>query len=236
MLKHGIERDLGEFVYSPTDSFFSSVSLLLHGNGSNGSTTITDSGPSPKTVTAIGNAQISTAQSKFGGTSIAFDGSGDYLSIANNAAFNFQSSSFTVEAWVYVTTNNLAGNHCVVSNYQNSANGWALQLSNGTMRFNASGDGPDITGTTVFSTNTWYHVAVSGEIGSIKLFINGTQEGSTYTGATSLNSTAITTVGGLWAGALFNTLFGYIDELRITKGVARYTTNFTPPTEPFSDG
>lgn len=233
-LKHYMERDLGEF--SRADSFFSSVSLLLHGNGSNGSTTITDSGPSPKTVTAIGNAQISTAQSKFGGTSIAFDGSGDYLSIVNNAAFNFQSSSFTVEAWVYVTTNNLAGSHCVASNYQDSANGWALQLSNGKMCFNASGDAPDIIGTTTFSTNTWYHVAVSGAIGSMKLFINGTQEGSTYTGAASLNSTAITTIGGLWAGALFNTLFGYIDELRITKGVARYTTNFTPPTEPFSDG
>ena len=90
-------------------------------------------------------------------------------------------------------------------------------------------------GTTVLSTNTWYHVAVSGEVGSIKLFVNGVQEGSTYTGATSLNSTAITTVGGLWAGSLYNTFFGYIDDLRITKGVARYTTNFTPPTEQLLD-
>jgi hypothetical protein len=65
----------------PTDPYFSNVSLLLHGDGANGSTTIVDSSPSPKTVTAVGNAQISTAQSKFGGSSLAFDGSGDYLTV-----------------------------------------------------------------------------------------------------------------------------------------------------------
>jgi hypothetical protein len=58
----------------PVDLNRSNVSLLLHGNGTNGSTTITDNSPSPKTVTAVGNAQISTAQSKYGGGSIAFDG------------------------------------------------------------------------------------------------------------------------------------------------------------------
>jgi hypothetical protein len=234
--KHFAERSLGTFLYMEADQYFSSVSLLLHGGGSNGSTTITDSSPTPKTVTANGNAQISTAQSKFGGTSIVFDGSGDYLSIPNNAAFNLQSTSFTIEAWVYLTTNNTASNHCVASNYQNSNNGWSLQTgSSGKMCFNASGDGFDITGTTTLSINTWSHVAVSGSAGSIKLFINGIQEGSTYTGATSLNSTAITTIGGLWAGGLFNTFFGYIDDLRITKGVDRYTSNFTPPTAAFSD-
>lgn len=235
--KHFMERSLGSF--SSSDPSFSSVSLLLLGNGTNGSTTIVDSSPSPKTMTAVGDAKISTAQSKFGGASILFDGSGDYLSTPNNAAFNFQSSSFTIEAWVYLTTNNPASNHCIVSNYQNPTNGWALQTASvspgGRLSFNASGDGYDILGTTVLSTNTWYHVAVSGEVGSIKLFVNGVQEGSTYTGATSLNSTAITTVGGLWAGGLYNTFFGYIDDLRITKGVARYTTNFTPPTEQLLD-
>ena len=62
-----------------TDPYRSQVSLLLHGDGANGSTTIVDSSPSPKTVTAVGNAQISTTQSKFGGSSLAFDGAGDYL-------------------------------------------------------------------------------------------------------------------------------------------------------------
>ena len=77
------------------------VSLLLHGNGTNGSTTITDSSPTPKTVTAVGNAQISTAQSKFGGASIAFDGTGDYATVPSASAFDFGTADFTVEAWVY---------------------------------------------------------------------------------------------------------------------------------------
>jgi hypothetical protein len=66
------------------DPYYGNVSLLLRGNGTNGSTTIIDSSPSPKTVTAFGNAQISTAQSKFGGSSIAFDGTGDYLDVGSN--------------------------------------------------------------------------------------------------------------------------------------------------------
>jgi hypothetical protein len=88
----------------PVDPVFNNVSLLLHGNGTNGSTTITDNSPSPKTVTAVGNAQISTAQSKFGGASIAFDGSGDYLTVLNSSQFNFGVDDFTIEAWFYRTS------------------------------------------------------------------------------------------------------------------------------------
>ena len=89
--------------YIPLDASYSSVSLLLHGNGINGSTTITDNSPSPKTVTAVGNAQISTAQSKFGGGSIAFDGTGDYLTTPNNSDYQFGTSDFTVECWINTT-------------------------------------------------------------------------------------------------------------------------------------
>jgi hypothetical protein len=73
--------------YAPVDEYYDNVSLLLYGNGTNGSTTITDNSPSPKTVTAVGNAQISTAQSKFGGASIAFDGTGDYITVPDSSAF-----------------------------------------------------------------------------------------------------------------------------------------------------
>ena len=78
---------------TPVDPQFGSVSLLLHGDGANGSTTIVDSSPTPKTVTAFGDAQISTAQSKFGGASIAFDGTGDYLS-ANDGDLVLGTGSF----------------------------------------------------------------------------------------------------------------------------------------------
>ena len=88
-----------------TDPYFSNVSLLLHGDGTNGSTTIIDSSPLPKTVTAFGNAQISTAQSKFGGSSIAFDGTGDSLTIP---AITF-AGDFTLEAWLYKTARSASG-------------------------------------------------------------------------------------------------------------------------------
>jgi hypothetical protein len=84
-----------------TDPYRSQVSLLLHGDGTNGSTTIVDSSPSPKTVTAVGDAQISTAQSKFGGASIAFDGNGDYLDASSSNQYAIGTEDFTVEGWVY---------------------------------------------------------------------------------------------------------------------------------------
>jgi hypothetical protein len=89
--------------YAPVDEEFGNVSLLLHGDGTNGSTTIVDSSSSPKAVTAVGDAQISTAQSKFGGSSIAFDGTGDYLSISSNTALDL-GSTWTIEFFVYLNT------------------------------------------------------------------------------------------------------------------------------------
>ena len=209
------------FLYDP---YFESVSLLLHMNGSNGSTTFADSSLNSLAVTAAGNAQISTAQSKFGGASAYFDGTGDYLSISTNSVFNFGAGAFTVETWVRFSS--ASGQQCIASNYGSSTAGWSIQLFGGTIIVNLSGDGVDITGTTVISANTWYHVALSGSTGAIRLFINGTQEGSTYAGAVLLDTSSSLNVGAITGTATLN---GYLDEVRITKGVARYTANFTVP-------
>ena len=86
------------------DTSYASVALLLHCDGSNGSTTFTDSSPTPKTVTAYGNAQISTARSQFGGASALFDGSGDYLLVGAAADFKHlhdDSTDYTIEGWIY---------------------------------------------------------------------------------------------------------------------------------------
>ena len=214
------------------DQYYPSCSLLLHCDGSNGSTTFTDNSPRTKTVTSNNGAAISTAQSKFGGASALFDGTNDYLSIPNNAEFNFTSGTFTIEFWTYFSS--VSGERALVSTYQNSTTGWLVELYLGKIVVLFSGDGPDITGTTTISANTWYHVAVSGTPGSYKLFINGIQEGSTYTGATSLSSTGLLYLGTLVSSGVFYIYFaGYIDELRITNGYARYTGNFTPQTSAF---
>jgi hypothetical protein len=223
------------------------VSLLLHGNGTNGSTTITDNSPSPKTVTAVGNAQISTAQSKFGGSSIAFDGNGDYLTIPDSTAWNLP-NDFTIEAWVYLTAYSAswfgAFGAAVVSQYNFSGggpdSGWQLRI-NGTASsyttINLYTGLTDLNFATTVSLNTWTHVAVTRSGSSIRAFVGGTQAGSTVT-----NNDAFTESGTrpLWIGGLNDAAYrfwfpGYMDDLRITKGVARYTANFTPPAAPFPD-
>jgi len=218
------------------DPQFTSVSLLLHGDGTNGSTTIVDSSRLPKTVTAFGNAQISTAQSKFGGASIAFDGTGDYLQTASSSALALGAGDFTVEAWVWFGS--------VVSNFGrivqcgnfNTGGDWQLVRWQSTNPAQPTFDAGGIGGIRIQSSitvpqNTWAHIAVTRSGGTIRLFVNGVIGGS----ATSVVgfTQSIVTVGASATGGESHN--GYIDDLRITQGVARYTANFTPPTAPFPD-
>jgi hypothetical protein len=225
---------------TPVDLFRSQVSLLLHGNGTNGSTTITDSSPTPNTVTVFGDAQISTAQSKFGGASIAFDGAGDYLStgIAKDWTFLHDGTAFTVEAFVRGSV--FSGLQVIASTIQNSSSvGIFLSVNNGKALFRlARGTGSfalNIEADTVFSVDTWHHLAfVLTAEGLGAVYVNGTLE-KTGT-ASSLSPLSPSFPLNIGANSNIDLFFnGYIDDLRITKGVARYTSNFTPPTAPFPD-
>ena len=216
------------FGAAATDPNFANVSLLLHGDAS----PLVDSSGTPKTITAFGNAAYSTAQSKFGSGSIALDGNGDYLSTPANAAFNFGAGSFTIEAWVYVLSNSndwflvsSSGTGGLFFGYRvTSFSYWGFGRTGVAWDGNFGGSPP---------APGWNHVALCRNGSSIRLFLNGTQLGSTLTNSTSYDvSTTTLTVGS--QGANFY-MHGYIDELRITKGVARYTANFTPPTAPFPD-
>lgn len=217
----------------PVDPVFNNVSLLLHGNGANGSTTITDSSPSPKTVTAVGNAQISTAQSKFGGASVAFDGTGDYLDIGSNSAFGYGLSDFTIESWVY---RNVSSAVQVILDQRAAASIQlvpTLYISATTLFYYANG-GNRITGGVV-PASQWVHIALSRSGTSTRLFIDGLQTGSTYTDTFNYINSPARIGDGNDGTSPTASLNGYIDEFRITKGVARYTGNFTPPTAPFPD-
>ena len=216
------------------DPDYSSVSLLLHGNGTNGSTTITDNSPTPKTVTAVGNAQISTTQSKFGGASIAFDGTGDYLSVPNDGTLQMGSVNFTIEFWIYF--NSLSGYQTPFDKGVVSTGALLLQtdLNNGRMIVWVQGV-PSITESSNGSTATWTHYALVRNSGTLKLYRNGTETGSA---ANSTNFNSAETVG-IGAYASFSpgsvSVNGYIDDFRITKGVARYTSNFSVPPAQFPD-
>lgn len=221
--------------YAPVDEEFGNVSLLLHGDGTDGSTTIVDSSSSPKAVTAVGDAQISTAQSKFGGSSIALDGNGDLLRVASATGLQLGTGDFTLELWSYLTARTNFGQFFDFRNAnQSQANilfGFLSTIGGGT---NATlklfvNNSVRIVGGDV-PLNQWTHIALTRQSGNTKMFIDGTQTGITYTDANDYTST-ITRIGGNVSEDGF--LQGYISNIRITKGVARYTENFDVPTAPF---
>jgi hypothetical protein len=226
----------------PIDLNRSNVSLLLHGDGTNGSTTITDNSPSPKTVTAVGNAQISTAQSKFGAASIAFDGTGDYLTVPSTGTpGDLGAGNFTVELWHFLISR-LNTFPCLINNYSFFAAGsfalFAGHNSSTTTKYQLALNGsgfPSINSTANISYNQWVHLAVVRNGLTITLYVDGIASG-TVTSAATLAGTN----GSLWVGTAGDVLTdgainGYMDDIRITKGVARYTANFTPPIAPFPD-
>jgi len=179
----------------------------------------------------VGDAKISTAQSKFGGGSMYFDGTTDALFEPSNLNYGYSTGDFTIEFWLYLNTTAL---QTIFSNLTASS---GASVAPHIYYANASGiryyvnSADRITGSAL-STGVWYHIAVCRSGSSTKMFINGTQTGSTYTDTNNYGTSNPLGVGDYavpLTGA--NTLNGYIDDLRVTKGYARYTTTFTPPTQ-----
>lgn len=219
------------------DPYWANVSALLHFNNINGSTTITDQ-VAGNVWTANNGAAISTTQSKFGGSSVLFDGVNDYLSIPDSSKFKFGTGDFTIEAWVYLTTtpgvnsstifarNSLSGerDYSLGINSQNKVFFYMHSIANVAV----------ITTEFVFNIPGWHHVALVRQGTTFKIYFDGVEKGvGTSSGSTENGSfTGPYTIGSDQTGNDLP-LGGYIDELRITKGVARYTANFTPPTAEF---
>jgi hypothetical protein len=180
----------------------------------------------------VGNAQISTAQSKFGGSSISFDGTGDLLRYRNTASVaTFGTGDFTIETWVRF--NSVTGTQ-VITDFRDGVSTAlpTLYVVGTQLRYYANG-ADQITGGTL-AVNTWYHIALARSGTSTRLFLDGVQIGSTYTDSTNYAATANVYIADWYSFATFTyPLNGYIDDLRITKGVARYTANFTPPAAAF---
>ncbi len=203
---------------------------LLHMNGTDGSTTFTDNAAGgTHTWTAQGNAQIDTAQSKFGGASGLFDGTGDYVDTPDSDNWNFGSGDFTIDGWVRL--NSLAAVNSIVSQYVSGGNDWVLYTQgDGSVRFYAGGASiVDMTSvSSEVTTNTWYHLAVTRSGNNWKLFKNGTQIASSGATGAMPDYASLLYIGAYNPPAYF--FDGSIDELRISKGIARWTANFTPPT------
>ena len=226
------------------DAHFPKVEALLPFDGTNGATSTTDLSDRGNTVTFGGDAEISTAQSKFGGSSLSLDGNGDYVDLPQ-ATNQLVSEDFTIEFWFRI--NSGAGSETVGlfgSYYTTPSGKGMLMVSSATYNqvyfqwMYGSGTGTDwaylnqTQGTrTALSNNTWYHVAVTRSGSTWRLFLNGTQEDSVTQSDQLTDSGSTTRLGNYGPSATASHgLNGYIEDFRITRGVARYTSNFTAPT------
>ena len=207
------------------DPYYSAVSLLLSMDGTNGSTTFTDSSLNALTVTAVGNAQISTTQSKYGGASGYFDGAGDYLSIAANAAINLSSSDFTIEFWIRPAPKTNAVD--AAFGYSNYACMFYHNGTNWTLELSSTGFSNQLVISCAVTLNDWQHIAIVRSGSSIVVYKDGI---SSATG--TFSGTVATSGRNLRIGDNGNSqnINGYIDDFRITK-YARYQSSFTPPAQ-----
>jgi len=176
----------------------------------------------------LDNAKVSTAQSKFGGTSVSFIGGG-YLDSSNTRAAIQGSMAYTLEAWIYPTT--VAGDCCIYETRGGAGWVWFINGS-GYLQVYDSVQAIQTASTTQLSANQWYHVALVRQAGSSTntYYVNGNAAG-TFTLSSFASATRIRIGARNDTAAMY---YGYIDDLRVTLDVARYTANFTPPTAAFS--
>jgi hypothetical protein len=217
-----------------TPSPFGGLVLGLRFEGSGGSTTFTD--VTGKTVTSNGNAQIDTAQFKFGSSSGLFDGSGDFLTISSTSAFDVPTQTFQIDFWVRFNSTASAS----ILTQRAAGTGfypWQISRTSGNKIGFRGFDGGttliyDIVGTTTVTTGVWYHVAATRVGSAFRLFVDGVQEGSATT-STALRNVADNVVIGAYDVGIFG-LNGWMDDFRFIIGSPVWENTFSPPQHTFS--
>jgi hypothetical protein len=223
-------------IYLRTNTHHPSDALVVAADGTNGSTGFSDGTLPANTVTPVGGAVMSTAQAKFGSSSAYLAGGsahgGAYLHVPTGSDFTFGTGDLTVDFWVQRTTGSFDGlfgmpqssngSGCDIM-YDGSQLGWVCGTTNhGDMFYRwVSASMP---------TNTWHHVALTRSGNTFRLFLNGSQV-DTVTHSGSIGPGGEIRWGSVWSAAALP-LDGYLDEMRVTKGYARWTANFTPPASP----
>jgi hypothetical protein len=188
---------------------------------------LTDYSAVPKTVTAAGNAAVSTVQKKYGAKSCNFDGTDDYLSVYLPIAIG--TDDYTVEFWFYKDsgTNNGLLQLASSSAFPSSTEPLSIAVYN-TNSLTVTINSTQITGQTDVTNNVWHHIAAVRQSGVTNIYYDGVKD----TTIGDLTDSQNYTQNYVLLGGYYSTNFlwnGYLDEIRITKGVARYTANFTPP-------
>lgn len=228
----------------PTDPDWASVAFLCRWEGSDAATSATED-KFGGALTFQGNAQLDTAQKKWGVSSLLLDGTGDVVLSADRSEYNIAGNDFTIEAWIRFNVLPTGA-----SNYATIAAQWVSSLNlrswffaynetSGMQFWYSTAGTSSLTVSRAWSPSTgvWYHVCVDRDGNDLRLYVDGTQLGSTadFTGVSLFNGT-----GSLYVGAhvvtspTFTGFFnGWIDSVRITNGVGRYGGSFTAPTADF---
>lgn len=233
---------VGDSIYPLDGGNDSYTKIMLHLDGPDASTVITDvnAGGSAHVWTAGGNAQLDTASFKFGTASLLSDGTNDVIYTADSSDFTLGNDSFTVDCWFNCTaaagTTRMLFGHTAGTTETTSIRGWRNDSTNViTVNICIGTSDVQISGTTQF-TNTlntgWHHLAMVRSGTTLKLFIDGTQEATTTQSGSINDSTAAFCVGAQDSGGN-NSWTGWIDEFRLSVGIARWTANFTPPTQAY---
>lgn len=219
----------------PVDDSYTKV--LLHMDGSDGSTTFTDE--SGKTWTANGNAQIDTAQSKFGGASGLFDGTGDWIDTPDHSDWTLGSGDFTFDLWIRRNANGLKrlfGQSDSAATTSSISFGAALDSNNKVNFGFYSGSTPyiAISAGTITADSIWHHLAFVRNGNTITIYIDGTADGTVSVTGVSVNDSANKVSIGRLGEYASDNWDGWLDEFRFSKGIARWTANFTPPTSAYA--
>jgi len=223
------------------DPNFANVVLLVGFDGSDGATSSTDESPVGRALTFVGNAQLDTAQLKFGTASLLLDGTGDRVTVASHADFQFGSSQFTIETFVRFGTLD-ANSRAIIGKGLNTANTveWTFTVPSTltNLAFTFSSDGgvsynQVVTATGVsLTTGIWYHLAVDRDASNkFRIYVDGVMVGSATIAAAINSNSGLVAIGSQNGAAAVDT-HGWFDESRITKNVARYASDsgFTVPT------
>ena len=213
------------------DDQFAKVTALFNFDGSDGDTTASGLDASNKnlTVSYSSGDQLSNTQTKFGSTSLYV---ADNVTISSSDGFNMGTGDFTIEAWYYFTSFSNSFGHYDQWNGSSTGSGnvqmWNSTSAQGKIKWYYDGSS-NFTSSTTMSTGQWYHVAYVRESGTLKIYFNGTVDSNTQSYSGQLGKTGTLYFGDQHAGGGGAPQY-YIDDLRITKGLARYTSNFTAPT------
>lgn len=208
------------------DPYWANVVLLMQMNGANDGTTFTDSSTAGRTVTLVGSPVTKTGVKRWGTASalISTSTSGsNALTVPHDADFTFGTGDFTLEAWVYRTA---AGPAIILQKGLSFDSAWGLAIDSSNMpnfycQNTSATNIVNITGVTPLSTNTWYFMQGTRSGTSFVLSVNGTPVGGGGTSSASLHNNASSLVRvGNWSGS-GQAFPGYIDDVRVTNGIAR---------------